>query len=285
MEYDKWSLQETSLKNTQMFNIGYILAPVYIDFIRWTLSETKKPAFLLLRDGQPIFDIAMMLKNIPEFKRVGTWSTKVLTRSHFNNLKRYPVEMGKNYFMGEGLADNTHTLIDTGYAGSIQSNMQITYNIETESLFMFYEGESNTIKGYKNRHNYPAKDLEFDSSHIFEAIPKLSKSGAYIMFEWNGSFKWEPIPETSPGEQQFYKNFLSGAESYIKGTQKLKDLQKNSDAANEILGNKKLKKSLKLALETDIVYDSENQLVNEYKKPIDTDTLGEFVKDMRKQND
>lgn len=275
MEYNDWSLQELSEKNTQMYKVGYILAPVYVDFIKWVLSQTDKPAYVLLRDGQPIYDISKMLSKLPEFKNVETWETRYITRSVMTALGGLSKDDALNYLDVQGVTDGTHVFIDTGFAGSIQNRLRQRYDINAESFFMFYGGCIENIQGYKNPKNSQLSDISFINEFIFETIPKLSQS--LLTLKINGT-DIQPIPETSSVEQQFYKSFTKGAAAYIRAMKKVKALSANKDLAEKILADGDNKLVIRKALKQE--YRSNG--VFEYSKETNNPELDSIIMDMKK---
>lgn len=278
MKYENWSLGELDAKSTQMFNVGYLLAPVYVDFVKWALAQTDKPAYVLLRDGQPVYDVAKSMKDFPGFERAATWEVKYLTRSLLIDFAKYPEDLVLDYLKSEGLADNSRVLIDTGFLGTIQYNLYKSYDIGTESLFMFYEGgeefgikldpHHTTIKGYKNIENYHIADLSPDNNSIFEALPKLSKGRFGVQMDYDTKkLSSVPYADASQFERQFYKHFARGAKSYATAVKKLRDMDANADMATKTLGDQEIKSAIMDALMETASVEPNGSFVDLYEKP------------------
>lgn len=287
-DYSSWTATDIALKSEQMFQIGYVLAPVYVDFIEWALQQTTKPAYVLLRDGLPIYDIAQMLSDQPEFKPVLNWETKTLTRSMIYQFRRKNKEDVRNYLKLTGISDGTHVLIDTGVAGSMQNELKNDYDIDTESLFMFYEGDPDRpIRGYKNSKNYNTVRMQNDVECIFERLPKVQESGVFIQYSFfnpSNIFDIEfghPAPDT---EIRFYEYFKRGAKSYIAATRAVKHRATNAENANKVLSSKTTVNALRGALSKKIVERKDGLKVT-YPKVSKKDKMQEIYVQLLNEHD
>ncbi|MDR1694985.1 MAG: hypothetical protein LBR70_07355 [Lactobacillaceae bacterium] len=277
MTYNSWTKKDLEEKNAQMFAAGALLAPVFVDFIKWSLEQTKRPAYCLLRDGQPIYDIAQLLKDTPEFEPVRKWKTKFLTRSMVNSLENQDAAKTLNYLKSEGLTQDKYVFLDTGYQGSIQRALKNDYNVNSQSLFMFYfrPGEHNDsndiIKGYRDKTNFDERTTVKFCCQIFENLPKIhnphpglalkeesEKTNEESKNEWLkrrisklkkaiiGSEDLEtvlvskPVLESSKQEQEFYNSFIKGAAAYVSLIKNQRKISETGKMAEDILTDTKI---------------------------------------------
>ena len=210
-----------------MFQIGLMLAPLCVHFIRWVLSRAKYPVRVILRDGEMFMVAARELADagIPEFAPCAEWTAHYATRGISAGLDWHkifrPNWMARGFLNGEGWGDNTFTFVDTGFSGTICDAMaRAGFKLQP----LFFISSNSSIPGFfiaaaaAADANKPVFNLASDIGvNIFDSTPKTVLSPKYEdIVKRGGKYSLDIKPNMNPVAVQDHTDFMDGIRCYVQ---------------------------------------------------------------------